>query len=317
MSVPQLITALVQDDSVYADADTPAPWWSYAKSVLATAALVLVAEGHLQLDAAVRGKPFTLRHLLQHRAGLHCYGALPAYHAAAAAGEHPWPVEEMLRRVDADTFAYEPGHGWAYSNVGYFLVRNLIEGKAGMPLGPALERLVFGPLGISGVTVAREPADLDASAWGNTRRYHPNWVYHGLLIGTPSAAVLFLHRLLAGNLLPPDLLIAMQDGHAVGGAIPGRPWKTVNYGLGLAIGQGEPSGDYVGHTGGGPGSTSAVYQRTEGTTGAHVRCTAAAFAPVDNPGMVEARAMELAAHGLSSEVHDPHGGRVWKRHDPP
>ena len=302
MPLPQLITALVREDSVHTDADAPVPWWSYAKTVLASAALALVAEGRLQLDDPVRGKQFTLRHLLQHRAGLRCYGTLGDYHAAVAEREHPWPVDEMLRRVDADTLAYEPGHGWAYSNVGYFLVRNLIEGEAGMPLGPTLERLVFSPLGISGVTVAREPADLDATAWGNTRRYHPDWVYHGLLVGTPSAAALFLHRLLAGNLLPPDLLTAMHDGHAVGDTVPGRPWKTANYGLGLMIGQGEPSGDYVGHTGGGPGSTSAVYQRILGITGAHVRCTAAAFAPVDDPGMVEAQAMELAAHGSSREV---------------
>ena len=160
----------------------------------------------------------------------------------------------MLRRVDANTLAYEPGHGWAYSNVGYLLVRNLIEHEAGTRLGPALERLVFGPLGICGVSVAQIPSDLDLTAWGNTRRYYPGWVYHGLLVGSPGAAALFLHRLLAGNLLPIDLLTAMQDGHRVGGAIPGRPWRTANYGLGLMLGQGEPPGQYVGHTGGGPGS---------------------------------------------------------------
>jgi D-alanyl-D-alanine carboxypeptidase len=302
MTSPQLITALVQEDSVRMNADTPVPWWSYAKTVLASAALALVAEGRLQLDQPVRGKPFTLRQLLQHRAGLRCYGTLRAYHAAVAEGEHPWPVDEMLRRVDAETLAYEPGHGWAYSNVGYLLVRNLIEKEAGAPLGPALERLVFRPLGISGVTVAREPADLDATAWGNARRYHPDWVYHGLLVGMPSAAALFLHRMLAGDLLPPDLLAAMHDGHSVGGAIPGRPWRTASYGLGLMIGQGEPPGEYVGHSGVGPGSTSAVYQRAEGIMGAGTPCTGAAFAPVDDPGTVEARAMEFAAHGSAHEV---------------
>lgn len=173
----QLITAFVQEDSVNTDADTPVPWWSYAKPVLAGAALSLVAAGRLQLDAPVRGKPFTLRQLLQHRAGLRCYGGLRAYHDAVAAGDAPWPVEDMLRRVDADTLAYEPGHGWGYSNVGYLLVRTLIEEASGAALSPALERLVFEPLGISGVTVAREPTDLDATAWGNARRYHPEWVY--------------------------------------------------------------------------------------------------------------------------------------------
>jgi D-alanyl-D-alanine carboxypeptidase len=302
MPSPQIITAVVQEDAVRTEAATPVPWWSYGKTVLASAALALVAEGRLQLDEPVRGRLFTLRQLLQHRAGLRCYGTLRAYHAAVAEDEEPWPVKEMLRRVDAETLAYEPGHGWGYSNVGYLFVRNLIENETGVPLGPALERLVFRPLGISGVAVAREPADLDATAWGNARRYHPDWVYHGLLVGTPSAAAFFLHRLLAGDLLPPDLLTGMRDGHAVGGVIPGRPWKTASYGLGLMIGQGEPPGVYVGHTGGGPGSTSAVYQLAGGPGGARARCTGAAFAPVDDPGMVEAQAMELAAHGSAHEV---------------
>ncbi len=286
----QLITAFVREDEVRADAEAMVPWWSCAKTVLAAAALRLVAEERLPLDEPVRGRPFTLRQLLQHRAGLRCYGTSPAYHAAVAAGGHPWTAREMLRRVDAETLSYQPGHGWAYSNVGYLLVRRIIEERTGMPLGVALERLVFGPLGLRGVTVARDHADLDATAWGNARRYHPGWVYHGLLVGPPGAAALFLHRLLAGDLLPPDLLDRMRDGHPVGGALPGRPWRSASYGLGLMIGQGEPPGEYVGHTGGGPGSTSAVYRLAGSGAG-----TGAAFAPVEDPGMVAARALELAA----------------------
>jgi D-alanyl-D-alanine carboxypeptidase len=178
----QVITALVQEDRVSTDEDTPVPWWSYGKTVLASAALTLVAAGHLRLDTSLRGRAFTLRQLLQHRAGLRCYGGLRDYHVDVAAGGNPWTAEDMLRRVSADTLDYEPGDGWGYSNVGYLMVRNLIEEAAGVALGPALERLVFGPLGILGVTVARTPADLDATAWGNARRYHPEWVYHGLLV---------------------------------------------------------------------------------------------------------------------------------------
>ena len=101
----QLITAVVHGTDVRADIETPVPWWSYGKTVLASAALALVAQGRLQLDEPVHGKPFTLRHLLGHRAGLRCYGGLRAYHEAVAAGEQPWDVKEMLRRVDAGTLA--------------------------------------------------------------------------------------------------------------------------------------------------------------------------------------------------------------------
>jgi len=297
---PDLITALVREGGVHADTDVAVPWWSYAKTVLASAALVLVGQGRLQLDKLANEQPFTLRQLLQHRAGLSCYGTRRAYHEAVAEGQPPWTADEMMQRVNAGTLAYEPGQGWGYSNVGYMMVRHLIERTAEAPLGPALDRLVFAPLGISGVTVAQVPNDLDATAWGNARRYHPGWVYHGLLIGSAGAAALFLHRLLAGDLLPPDLLAGMQVGHPVDGVVPGRPWRTTSYGLGLMIGQGEPAGEYVGHTGGGPGSTSAVYQLTAGK--AHARCTGAAFAPVDDPGMVEARALVLAHCGPRRKV---------------
>ena len=96
-----------------------------------------------------------------------------AYHDAVAAGEHPWTSEEMLHRVEAALPTYEPGHGWGYSNVGYLMVGELIETAAEKPLSAALDSLAFEPLGISGVVVAQEPADLDTTAWGNARGYHP------------------------------------------------------------------------------------------------------------------------------------------------
>ena len=290
------ITAVLRDSVPSVDSDLPAPWWSFGKTVLASAALVLVAQGRLRLDEPLPGRPFTLRQLLGHRAGLRCYGGLREYHAAVAAGEQPWSLDELLRRVRAEELAYEPGSGWAYSNVGYALVRTLIEQAAGEPLGPALQRLIFAPLGVAGVFVAEEPADLDGSAWGNARRYHPGWVYHGLLVGPASAAVSFLDRLLSGRPLPPGLLAAMRDAHPVDGTDPGRPWRTTNYGLGLMIGEGELPGTYVGHTGGGPGRTAAVSPG---------RFTAAAFAPVDEPGVVEKRAMALAHSGPHAQASAP------------
>src|SRR5258708_10761012 len=55
-------------------AERSVPWWSFTKTVIAAAALALVRDGKLGLDEAVPGRPFTLRQLLQHRAGLTTYG---------------------------------------------------------------------------------------------------------------------------------------------------------------------------------------------------------------------------------------------------
>ena len=57
-SPEQFITAVVHGTEIRADTDAPVPWWSYGKTVLASAALTLVAQGRLHLDELVRGKPF-------------------------------------------------------------------------------------------------------------------------------------------------------------------------------------------------------------------------------------------------------------------
>ncbi len=288
-----LITALVHADTLEASSAAPVPWWSFTKTVLAAAALVLVAEGRLCLDAPVRGRAFSLRQLLQHRSGLPDYGGVVAYHAAVAGAEAPWPVDELLRRARADRMLFPPGEGWAYSNIGYLLVRRMIERVADAPLDDALRRLVLAPLGIARTAIALTPETLAATEWGNARGYHPGWVYHGLLVGPAGDAALLLHRLLGGGLLPPALLDQMRTMHPLGGRIPGRPWRAVGYGLGLAAGE-TAAGRFVGHSGAGPGSTSAVYSHA-GRGG--MACTAAAFAPVETQGATERKAVALASGG--------------------
>jgi CubicO group peptidase (beta-lactamase class C family) len=69
---------------------------------------------------------------------------------------------------------------------------------------------------------------------------------------------------LSGHLLPPELLRDMQMARSLGGSIPGRPWMSPGYGLGLMQG-GEKGGlTLSGHTGAGPGSVVAVYRSIDG-----------------------------------------------------
>ena len=147
----EVVTAAVVDGTVAVGdvPDTPVPWWSFTKTVLAAAALVLVDAGRLTLDRPLAGQRYTLRQLLQHRAGVPDYGALAEYHDAVGRVEPPWPVADLLERVDAHARGAEPGTSWTYSNVGYLLVRQLIEHVDGKEIGEALTRLVLKPLGIA------------------------------------------------------------------------------------------------------------------------------------------------------------------------
>jgi CubicO group peptidase (beta-lactamase class C family) len=160
--------AVIEDGALAeaTNADAFVPWWSFTKTVIAAAALVLVQQKRLVLDEPLAGRRYTLRQLLAHRAGLTDYGALAAYHAAVAAGDEPWPAAVLLERTQAERLRYEPGQGFAYSNIGYLFVRELIDQACDEELGAALSRLVLGPLGIEGARLARAPADLDGVSMG-------------------------------------------------------------------------------------------------------------------------------------------------------
>jgi CubicO group peptidase (beta-lactamase class C family) len=266
--------------------DTTVPWWSFTKTVLAAAALTLVRDGLVGLDHSVAEGPFSLRQLLRHEAGLADYGELADYHTAVAGNENPWPADDMLRRLDASRLRYAPGDGWRYSNVGYLFVARLIERTTGLSLEEALNQRIFAPLGLSRVHLAKTRADL-ANITGNVAGYDPGWVYHGLLVGPLAQAALCLDRLLAGDLLPPALLLEMQTTRALGGPIAGRPWTAPGYGLGLMQGAVENGLTLSGHTGGGPGSTVAVYRCVQGS---HSACCAV-FAESDHEGAVETEAV--------------------------
>ena len=96
------------------------PWWSFTKTALAAAALKLVALGFCRLDQRIGSYPFTLRQLLQHRAGVPNYGALTSYHAAVRRGEKPWAIGELLDRVAVQPISL-PGRAGAIPTSGIFL----------------------------------------------------------------------------------------------------------------------------------------------------------------------------------------------------
>lgn len=235
------------------------PWWSFTKTVLAMCTLRLVEENLLSLDALRPGKPYTLRQLLQHRAGVPNYDALKAYHEAVARSDTPWSREYLLDAVGRDRLDFPPGNGWGYSNVGYMFIREVIEEATGETAANALQTLIFRPLGIHDVRFATAPSDFDDVFWDELHGYDPRWVYHGCLVGAPGAAAKVLHALLNGAILTPESLHQMMQRHDLGGAVPGRPWTRCGYALGLMSGEMGAAGRAIGHSGGGPFGVNAVY----------------------------------------------------------
>jgi D-alanyl-D-alanine carboxypeptidase len=232
---------MLADRIVTGEAERPSrdeplvPWWSFTKTVLAGAALVLVDQQRVALDQPVGRGHYSLRHLLQHTSGLPDYGGIRDYHDAVAADENPWTREELLRRAKAEDVLFRAGTSWRYSNIGYLFVREMIEHAVDRDLGDALRVLLFEPLGIEDVFLATSREDMHRTLWGGERSYHPGWVYHGLLVGAPSAASSLLHRILFGDLLSAPTKAEMLIPRSVGGPFPDRPAVAPGYGLGVMI----------------------------------------------------------------------------------
>ncbi|WP_172327553.1 serine hydrolase [Mangrovicoccus sp. HB161399] len=268
-------------------------WWSVTKTVIAVLALRLAERGRLDLDAPLQGHAFTLAQLLANTSGLADYGALPEYHAAVAAGGDPWPEGELLARTGARGPLFAPGTGWAYSNVGYMLARRQVERAADRDLGQLAAEEIARPLGLGSLRLARTRQDMAGLAPGGQPSYHPGWVYHGCLSGTAADAARLMDGLFAGRLAPPDALARMMRIRPLGGAIPGRPWTAHGYGLGLMGGEMGAAGRALGHSGGGPFSTCAVYHFPDAARPATIAC----FASGAEDGLAERMAARFAEDG--------------------
>jgi D-alanyl-D-alanine carboxypeptidase len=286
-------SASVQIDgtaSIKGTATARFPWWSFTKTALAICALRLVEEGLVDLDALCPGKPFTLRQLLQHRAGVPEYGRLHSYHEAVARLDPPWPREHLLQAVAADRLDFEPGTGWAYSNVGYLFVRDTIEQITGLDLATALRRFVLNPLDLQTVQLATATSDFSDVHWLSGRDYDPGRVYHGCLTGTSLDAAMMLHALFRGEILSANSLQSMLESHNVGGPIPGRPWTSCGYGLGLMSGRMGEMGRAIGHSGAGPFCANAIYHFPDRS----IPITVAVFTDGREEGLAEFEAVRLA-----------------------
>jgi hypothetical protein len=139
--------------------------------------------------------------------------------------------------------------------------------------------------------MTRERDDMQRLAFTNLGSYDPNWVYHGLIVGTALDAARLLYRVFTSEFLSADARAAMFQSSAPLDALPGRPFVTPTPGTGLMIDPNGPLGMWFGHSGAGPGSVCAVYH----FPGLSPARSVAVFSDQDDEGAAERRVLELAA----------------------
>jgi len=137
--------------------ETRYPIHSITKSFTAIIVLQLAEEELLTLDGPIErylpdyqgtaSDRITLHHLLSHTSGVPDYiRAIPGYFSS----EPPnLPRDSVLSLVGSMPLDFEPGEGFGYSNTGYVLLGKMIEEVTGNSFADALEKRIFGPLGMA------------------------------------------------------------------------------------------------------------------------------------------------------------------------
>ncbi|MBC8164794.1 MAG: serine hydrolase [Bryobacteraceae bacterium] len=156
----------VQPDSLFRIA-------SLSKPLTAIGVLKLMEDGKLTLDTRVlpfigrkassdvRWDDITVRHLLQHSGGLdiELWGFDPSFpdlETLEALGANLPPTRSdvldfILARLP---LAFAPGTRYAYSNVGYMLLTEVVEKASGQPYETYMREKIFAPLGIRRMRIA-------------------------------------------------------------------------------------------------------------------------------------------------------------------
>lgn len=225
------------------------PVYSISKPFLAQAVLELGRDLETPIGEIVLGLPATLARrqigqLLNHTSGLSDYGPMPEYQKAVAANAPAWTRTEFLERVSALPHNRQ---GFSYSNIGYFLLRLMVEQHTGQSYFGSLNELVFNQLDFTAVAQWEDIDDWQfPDKPEDLQSYDPKWVYSGTFLAEPEAlkvafAKLVKQRMEGVGLEAGNTLLDYQD--------TGMDQPAYNYGF-MTDGS-VPK--FVGHGGGGPG----------------------------------------------------------------
>ncbi|KUN09424.1 alkaline D-peptidase [Streptomyces yokosukanensis] len=293
---------------------------SSTKNFVATSVLLLVAEGRIGLDTPADDylpefgldRRVTVRMLLQHTSGIFNHtGEL--YEDGTIVLGVPWQgkkwvdnrfktylPEELVRLSLSRPARFAPGTGWSYANTNYVLARLVVEKVTGRSFAEELQRLVLGPLGMTG-TVAPgaspeipEPhnhgyyryEDAGHERTVDVTRQNPSWVgAGGDMISTTRDLHTYFSALMGGKLLPAELLADMRT-----------PEATVGYGLGV-FAQETKCGTVFHHNGATMGSAALMYSTSDGS-----KTLTAGLTWVDDADLSIASAFQTAQQRFVDEV---------------
>jgi D-alanyl-D-alanine carboxypeptidase len=256
---------------------------SVTKTFTATLVLQLVDEGVLTLDDTISHwlddpvvaripnvDVITVRQLLSHTSGVYDYFDpdspfwQDAYFGEGVDWTRVWTPQELLAYLDGAKHApyFAPGKGVHYSNAGYVLLGLILEAASGKQYADLLHARITTPLGMADTWYAAtetvpggmvDAYHLIEGKLVNVSTINPSaYREAAAIVSTTQDLTRFIDALLGGELMKAETLTEMttfnpSDHPGYEGGLGIVRWHT-------------PGGDFVGHSGDGPGSAARVYR---------------------------------------------------------
>ena len=223
---------------------------SLSKQFIATGIMLLVQDGTLMVGDRVEkhlpGVPrawhdITIRHLLTHTSGLR-------REAPAADLSKAQPDIDLIRSAYDVPLQWKPGGKYDYSNLGYYVLAEVITRVSGMPWHEFIAKRVFQPLGMTRTTTTSDAGRLSNRASGYVWRDGAWSAAPALVALRPSGAFVSTATDLA------KWAVALEGDRVLSKASKAEMWKPVTlndggtfpYGFGWELDDFPPGGHVTG-----------------------------------------------------------------------
>lgn len=253
---------------------------SITKSFTATAVMMAVQEGLLDLDKPIAGylpgfklnsrnvnqpvRLITLRHLLSHHAGLTHHAPVGNYFDNTSRS-----FEDHINSISKTWLRYPPGYRFAYSNLGFDLAGYILQKVSEISYEKYIAKKLFNPLGMRRSTfdvsvLSNDKTSAQGTIAGKTDlspdvpAYIPMIPAGGLITNLEDMAKFCIFHINAGVIDDKRLLSSglIDEQHSLNFA---HPEQRSGFGLGFFLEQLNDKHYKIFHTGGGYGFRAAIY----------------------------------------------------------
>lgn len=253
------------DANKRATAETRFVMASMTKMFTATATMLLVKDGRLQLHQKIGDtlsglpqdwKAVTVRQLLTHTSGLEGFADFEDTFPCPTRKSVPnYEMGDVLDEVSCLPLAFKPGSGMLYSETNYHLLAMIVRDVSGMSYENFVRQRILQPLQMTRTDFLRRPDERDDRATGYLRQsdgsLHSEKLYPTVelsLVSTVGDVARFDRAISRDVLVSKAMREQMWTPAGIGGAL---------YGFGFSS-RPIDGRRQVGHTGGGPAASTAM-----------------------------------------------------------